>query len=377
MQTLQSQRWEESYGSMAGGEGIKTTRASSIDFINVFPVLKLWNPFQKLSRLVALYLPTFYPLLQLLSLLSCLTWLGLHDYRSVQIQIYICAYNRNRRGLELIMLCVWRPLFFSFPSASFSPLWPGRPSAWASTAASLLFSPSPSLSPVSHADNRILKCFMSCWAQHGLFCVTSGTFAFNLRLWAYQKLRSALSGVVLMRFENVWPMVRIYRGGFLLIQFIFLLGINTYGWRQAGVNHVLIFEINPRNNLSHQHLFEVRLRNTCFKPHQCPENQTFHLRCSCLHAALLRLFADRWVPGCAVVPQHPLLPVLGVRLHPHADQPPDPLRLHDALPHQPHQNLLLQISFLAPQAAGQSSTALLKRSPTVSGSRIDLVGGWI
>ncbi|XP_003974240.1 xenotropic and polytropic retrovirus receptor 1a [Takifugu rubripes] len=66
-----------------------------------------------------------------------------------------------------------------------------------------------------------------------------------------------LTGVVFMRFENVWPMVRIYRGGFLLIQFIFLLGINTYGWRQAGVNHVLIFEINPRNNLSHQHLFEI------------------------------------------------------------------------------------------------------------------------
>uniref|UniRef100_A0A8D3B496 Xenotropic and polytropic retrovirus receptor 1 n=1 Tax=Scophthalmus maximus TaxID=52904 RepID=A0A8D3B496_SCOMX len=33
--------------------------------------------------------------------------------------------------------------------------------------------------------------------------------------------------------------------------------INTYGWRQAGVNHVLIFELNPRNNLSHQHLFEI------------------------------------------------------------------------------------------------------------------------
>uniref|UniRef100_A0A673B8A8 Xenotropic and polytropic retrovirus receptor 1b n=1 Tax=Sphaeramia orbicularis TaxID=375764 RepID=A0A673B8A8_9TELE len=36
-----------------------------------------------------------------------------------------------------------------------------------------------------------------------------------------------------------------------------LPGINTYGWRQAGVNHVLIFELNPRNNLSHQHLFEI------------------------------------------------------------------------------------------------------------------------
>uniref|UniRef100_A0A3Q3XIM8 Xenotropic and polytropic retrovirus receptor 1a n=1 Tax=Mola mola TaxID=94237 RepID=A0A3Q3XIM8_MOLML len=70
-------------------------------------------------------------------------------------------------------------------------------------------------------------------------------------------IHSGLSGAVFFRFENVWPLVRIYRGGFLLIQFIFLLGINTYGWRQAGVNHVLIFEINPRNNLSHQHLFEI------------------------------------------------------------------------------------------------------------------------
>ncbi|XP_035378086.1 xenotropic and polytropic retrovirus receptor 1a [Electrophorus electricus] len=66
-----------------------------------------------------------------------------------------------------------------------------------------------------------------------------------------------LSGAVFFRNKNIWPMVRMYRGGFLLIQFLFLLGINTYGWRQAGVNHVLIFELNPRNNLSHQHLFEI------------------------------------------------------------------------------------------------------------------------
>ncbi|KAJ8279658.1 hypothetical protein COCON_G00067240 [Conger conger] len=71
-----------------------------------------------------------------------------------------------------------------------------------------------------------------------------------------------LRGAVLTQLEdpgrsNVWPLVRIYRGGFLLIEFLFLLGINTYGWRQAGVNHVLIFELNPRSNLSHQHLFEI------------------------------------------------------------------------------------------------------------------------
>ncbi|XP_023669080.1 xenotropic and polytropic retrovirus receptor 1a [Paramormyrops kingsleyae] len=66
-----------------------------------------------------------------------------------------------------------------------------------------------------------------------------------------------LTGVVLIKNSNIWPLVRLYRGGFLLIEFLFLLGINTYGWRQAGVNHVLIFELNPRSNLSHQHLFEI------------------------------------------------------------------------------------------------------------------------
>ncbi|XP_029971299.1 xenotropic and polytropic retrovirus receptor 1 homolog [Salarias fasciatus] len=66
-----------------------------------------------------------------------------------------------------------------------------------------------------------------------------------------------ITGAVVIRRSDIWPMVRIYRGGFLLIEFLFLLGINTYGWRQAGVNHVLIFELNPRNNLSHQHLFEI------------------------------------------------------------------------------------------------------------------------
>ncbi|XP_070795368.1 solute carrier family 53 member 1 isoform X2 [Pituophis catenifer annectens] len=81
----------------------------------------------------------------------------------------------------------------------------------------------------------------------GLFC---GIFiVLNITL--------ILSGVFKMKGSNVWPLIRIYRGGFLLIEFLFLLGINTYGWRQAGVNHVLIFELNPRSNLSHQHLFEI------------------------------------------------------------------------------------------------------------------------
>lgn len=53
------------------------------------------------------------------------------------------------------------------------------------------------------------------------------------------------------------PAVRMYRGMFIVILDIFLLGINTYGWRSSGVNHVLIFEIDPRHHLTHQQLMEV------------------------------------------------------------------------------------------------------------------------
>ena len=49
----------------------------------------------------------------------------------------------------------------------------------------------------------------------------------------------------------------LFRGPFYIWLFIFLLGINVYGWRTSGVNHVLIFELDPRDHISEQHLFEV------------------------------------------------------------------------------------------------------------------------
>lgn len=55
-----------------------------------------------------------------------------------------------------------------------------------------------------------------------------------------------------------WRIVfRLYRGTFLVILFLFLIGINVYGWRTSGVNHVLIFELDPRDHLSEQHLIEI------------------------------------------------------------------------------------------------------------------------
>lgn len=57
--------------------------------------------------------------------------------------------------------------------------------------------------------------------------------------------------------ENLKVAFRLFRGPFLIIEFLFLIGINVYGWRSSGVNHVLIFELDPRNHLSEQHLMEL------------------------------------------------------------------------------------------------------------------------
>jgi xenotropic and polytropic retrovirus receptor 1 len=61
----------------------------------------------------------------------------------------------------------------------------------------------------------------------------------------------------LHRFEILKIAFRLYRAPFLVIMFIFLVSINIYGWRSAGCNHVLIFELDPRNHLSEQHLMEL------------------------------------------------------------------------------------------------------------------------
>ncbi|KAM7347488.1 solute carrier family 53 member 1-like [Cochliomyia hominivorax] len=57
--------------------------------------------------------------------------------------------------------------------------------------------------------------------------------------------------------ETLKATFRLYRGPLLIIEFIFLIGVNIYGWRSSGVNHVLIFELDPRNHLSEQHLMEL------------------------------------------------------------------------------------------------------------------------
>lgn len=57
--------------------------------------------------------------------------------------------------------------------------------------------------------------------------------------------------------ENFKVAFQLYRGPLLVIEFLFLIGVNVYGWRSSGVNHVLIFELDPRNHLSEQDLMEL------------------------------------------------------------------------------------------------------------------------
>nr|XP_023014891.1 xenotropic and polytropic retrovirus receptor 1 [Leptinotarsa decemlineata] len=57
--------------------------------------------------------------------------------------------------------------------------------------------------------------------------------------------------------DNLKIAFRLFRGPLLIIEFLFLIGVNVYGWRSSGVNHVLIFELDPRNHLSEQHLMEL------------------------------------------------------------------------------------------------------------------------
>lgn len=58
--------------------------------------------------------------------------------------------------------------------------------------------------------------------------------------------------------RNDWKLAfKLYRGPFLLVEFLFIWSINLYAWRVFGVNHVLIFELDPRNYITAQHLLEL------------------------------------------------------------------------------------------------------------------------
>ena len=59
--------------------------------------------------------------------------------------------------------------------------------------------------------------------------------------------------------DIVNPVLRGLRVGFILTLWFYAFAINTFGWRKAGVNNILIFELDPRNNLNFVELFAVRM----------------------------------------------------------------------------------------------------------------------
>lgn len=56
---------------------------------------------------------------------------------------------------------------------------------------------------------------------------------------------------------NWRPAMKMYRGLFLVFFMIGLLGINVRVWNDNGVNHVLIFELDPRHHLKYVDILMV------------------------------------------------------------------------------------------------------------------------
>uniref|UniRef100_A0A915DKX6 Xenotropic and polytropic retrovirus receptor 1 n=1 Tax=Ditylenchus dipsaci TaxID=166011 RepID=A0A915DKX6_9BILA len=57
--------------------------------------------------------------------------------------------------------------------------------------------------------------------------------------------------------EPKWVAVRLFRGFFLFFLSVWFCGLNMCGWAAAGVNHVLIFEVDPRNHLTYQTVMQI------------------------------------------------------------------------------------------------------------------------
>jgi hypothetical protein len=57
--------------------------------------------------------------------------------------------------------------------------------------------------------------------------------------------------------EPKWVAARLFRGFLLFFLSVLLCGVNMYGWSSAGVNHVLIFEVDPRNHLTYQTVMQI------------------------------------------------------------------------------------------------------------------------
>ncbi|XP_012162954.1 xenotropic and polytropic retrovirus receptor 1-like isoform X3 [Ceratitis capitata] len=59
--------------------------------------------------------------------------------------------------------------------------------------------------------------------------------------------------------DNLLACARLFRAPYSIALYLALISINIYGWRKAGVNHVLIFELDPRQYLTAAHVMEIAI----------------------------------------------------------------------------------------------------------------------
>uniref|UniRef100_A0A914HAM7 Xenotropic and polytropic retrovirus receptor 1 n=1 Tax=Globodera rostochiensis TaxID=31243 RepID=A0A914HAM7_GLORO len=91
----------------------------------------------------------------------------------------------------------------------------------------------------------------------------STTFSLGMFMGIFIVLAVAiiLSSIGLQHGDNngqpKWVAVRLFRGFFLCFLSMWLCGLNMYGWAASGVNHVLIFEVDPRNHLTYQTIMQI------------------------------------------------------------------------------------------------------------------------
>ncbi|KAL5970781.1 Xenotropic and polytropic retroviru receptor 1 [Taenia solium] len=82
-------------------------------------------------------------------------------------------------------------------------------------------------------------------------------FGFFLGIFLSEILCIILVAVFAKLPQFSYPAFRLFRGSFLVIYYVCMVGVNVYGWRSSGVNHVLIFEIDPRSHLNQFQLMEM------------------------------------------------------------------------------------------------------------------------
>lgn len=86
---------------------------------------------------------------------------------------------------------------------------------------------------------------------------TAFRVGFSLGAFVVLLIAVTLTGLFQQTGDDWRIVFRLYRSSLFIILFIFLVGVNIYGWRAHGVNHVLIFELDPRDHLGSQDLLEI------------------------------------------------------------------------------------------------------------------------